>query len=126
MFLVYIDDSGDERVRCFSALVVHETKWREIQQTIRAQRREMKRSDGILIAKELHATEFVSGRGRLGPSDVHKGRRCELFNQTLGWWKNSRKYAFSTQSQDARRKRFYLSGLLTESTRLWALGTTAR
>jgi hypothetical protein len=83
MFLVYIDDSGDERVRCFSALVVHETKWREVQQQIRQHRRDMKRTDGILITKELHATEFVSGRGRLGPNAVHKGRRCELFNQTL-------------------------------------------
>lgn len=44
----------------------------------------MKRSDGILITKELHATEFVSGRGRLGPNEVHKGRRCELYLQTLG------------------------------------------
>jgi hypothetical protein len=83
LFLVYIDDSGDERVRCFSALVVHETKWREVQQQIRQHRRDMKRTDGILITKELHATEFVSGRGRLGSNDVHKGRRCELFGKTL-------------------------------------------
>ena len=83
MFLVYIDDSGDEHVRCFSALVVHETKWREIQLQIREYRRRMKQSDGILITKELHATEFVGGRGRLGPRDVHKGRRCELFRETL-------------------------------------------
>lgn len=32
MFLIYIDDSGTEQVRCFSALVIHETKWREAQQ----------------------------------------------------------------------------------------------
>ncbi len=50
---------------------------------IRQHRRKMKQTDGILITKELDATEFVSGRGRLGPQDVHKGRRCELFNETL-------------------------------------------
>lgn len=84
MFLTYIDDSGNEEVRCFSALVIHESVWRETRKLIRDHRRLMKMSDGILITKELHATDLVSGRGRLGPRDVHKGRRCELYKQTLG------------------------------------------
>src|SRR5882672_12042548 len=83
MFLVYIDDSGDERILCFSAIVVHESEWRNVQQQIRQHRRNMKETDGVLITKELHATEFVGGRGKLGPNDVHKGRRYQLFIETL-------------------------------------------
>ena len=28
VFLAYVDDSGDEKVRCFSALLIHESAWR--------------------------------------------------------------------------------------------------
>jgi hypothetical protein len=37
----------------------------------------------MLITKELHATDFVAGRGRLGPQVITKGRRCQIFLETL-------------------------------------------
>ncbi len=43
-----------------------------------------KQTDGIYITKELHATEFVAGRGNIGPDIVSKSRRCEIFRQALG------------------------------------------
>lgn len=85
MFLVYIDDSGDERHRCFSALVIHETVWRESRELIRAYRRKLKQTDGVFITKELHATDFVAGRGRIGEDVVGKGRRCQIFRETLAF-----------------------------------------
>lgn len=39
--------------------------------------------DGMLVTRELHATEFVAGRGRVGTQIVTKGRRCEIYRQTL-------------------------------------------
>jgi len=84
MFLVYIDDSGDEHTRCFSALIIHESVWKQSQLIVRNYRRQLKASDGIYVTKELHATDFVAGRGQLGLSVVTKGRRCDLFRQTLG------------------------------------------
>jgi hypothetical protein len=51
---------------------------------LRDWRRELKRTDGILITKEFHATEFVAGRGRLGPYIVTKRRRSEIFREAFG------------------------------------------
>lgn len=84
MFLVYIDDSGDEHIRCFSALIIHESVWKQSQTAIRTYRRQLKATDGIFVTKELHATDFVAGRGKLGLHVVTKGRRSEIFRQTLG------------------------------------------
>lgn len=83
MHFVYIDDSGDETTRCFAALIIHESVWKEVHVTIRNYRRALKISDGMLITKELHATDFVAGRGRVGPQVVPKGRRCQIFRETL-------------------------------------------
>jgi hypothetical protein len=83
MFFVYIDDSGDENVRCYSALVVHESKWKECHANIKAHRRALKVSDNMFVTKELHATEFVGGRGRVGTEIVTKARRGEIFRETL-------------------------------------------
>jgi hypothetical protein len=83
MFLVYIDDSGDEHTRCFSALIIHESVWKLTQFAIKDYRRRLKVSDGIFVTKELHATEFIAGRGRIGSAVVTKGRRSEIFRETL-------------------------------------------
>ncbi len=37
----------------------------------------------MFVTKELHATDFVAGRGRISPTVVTKARRVELFKQTL-------------------------------------------
>ena len=83
MHFVYIDDSGDETTRCFSALVVHETVWKSTHAAVKQHRRALKVSDGMLVTKELHATDFVAGRGRIGFRVVPKGRRCQIFRETL-------------------------------------------
>jgi hypothetical protein len=80
---VYIDDSGDERVRCYAALVIHESVWKATQAAVKQYRRGLKASDAIMVTKELHATEFVAGRGQLGARVVFKGRRCQIFKETL-------------------------------------------
>jgi hypothetical protein len=83
MHFVYIDDSGDEKNRCFSALIIHESAWKIAQSQIKNYRRELKASDGMFVTKELHATEFVAGRGKIGTRMVPKGRRCQIFRDTL-------------------------------------------
>ncbi len=83
MFLVYMDDSGDEYHRCFSALMIHESVWREALGKIRDYRRNLKISDGVFVTKEFHATDFVAGRGRIASSVVTKARRNEIFRETL-------------------------------------------
>jgi hypothetical protein len=80
---VYIDDSGDEKIRCFSALFIHESVWKQAHDAIKNHRRNLKRTDSMFVTKELHATEFIAGRGRVGREIVSKGRRCTIFRETL-------------------------------------------
>ncbi len=35
------------------------------------------------MRKEFHATEFVSGRGKIADSIIYKGTRCKIFVETL-------------------------------------------
>jgi len=83
MHLIYIDDSKDERLSVFSALSIHEDNWQKCFEKIKNFRKELKRTDGIYIYKELHAWQFVSGRGKISDTVVTKGRRCKIFNESL-------------------------------------------
>jgi len=83
MWIVYIDDSKDENACIYSALAVPVPRWRESFALVRGFRSRLKQSDGILLKTEFHATDFVAGRGRLGPQTVFKARRCEIFFETL-------------------------------------------
>ncbi|MBN2378055.1 MAG: DUF3800 domain-containing protein [Sedimentisphaerales bacterium] len=89
MHLIYIDDSMDGTnlpgtPRCvFSALAVPAERWREVFGLVKDFRRRIKQSDGIKVNKELHATEFIAGRGSLGDKIVPKRRRLELYAEAL-------------------------------------------
>ncbi len=83
MHLTYIDDSGDEELCVFSALTICADKWNSCLKRIKHFRQELQMSDGISIYKEFHAWKFVSGRGKIADGIVTKGRRCQIFKQTL-------------------------------------------
>ncbi len=83
MHLVYIDDSRDEAGCVFSALAIPADQWRNAFQKVRKFRRELKKSDGIFVYKEFHAWKFVSGRGEIADRTITKGRRCQIFKDTL-------------------------------------------
>src|SRR2546428_1846667 len=78
-----MDDSGDDNLRVYSALVLHESIWKSTLESIKQYRRAMKKQHGIFVTLELHATDFVSGRGRIAPRVVPKGARCRIFKETL-------------------------------------------
>jgi hypothetical protein len=83
MHLVYLDDSRDERLCVFSALLIPPERWRECFEQVRTFRRGLKASDGIFVRKELHAWKLVSGRGRISDRVVTKYRRCQIFREAL-------------------------------------------
>ena len=83
MHLIYIDDSGDEELSIFSALTIRADKWNSCLKEIKNFRRDIQTSDGISVYTEFHAWKFVSGRGKIADSVVPKGRRCQIFKQTL-------------------------------------------
>ncbi len=80
MHFVYIDDSGDDHLSCFSALIKPADQWRESLLHLLGVRRQMRDSDGIRIQKELHSTDWNGGKGDLSGYPVSKQRRAELFD----------------------------------------------
>lgn len=86
MHFVYIDESYDDKVLVFSAVVVAEEDWADVFAALRDYRRGLKRDFGIYIHKELHARHFVSGRGRIADRIVFKGTRCRIFMDTLDFY----------------------------------------
>jgi hypothetical protein len=82
-YLVYMDDSRDKKLCCCSALMIPADEWQRGFAMIRDWRRSLKHRSGVLIYKELHATDLVAGRGRLGDRIVPKGRRVAIFKEGL-------------------------------------------
>lgn len=83
MHLVYIDDSKDEKAVCFSALIIPADRWLESFNWLVAVRREMKKSPGIYTRLELHATDWLGGRGTVAPTTIPRVTRVSLFNYVL-------------------------------------------
>lgn len=83
MHLVYIDDSRDGHELCFSALLVPVDQWQTCLNHLVGMRRQMAASDGIYMSVELHATDWLGGRGKIARRAVPKGARVRLFNFTL-------------------------------------------
>lgn len=83
MHFVYIDDSKDGTDLYFSALIVPSDQWREGLDKIIAWRRDIKSRFGIYVQKEIHATDWLAGRGKVAPRVVSKAIRAMLFREFL-------------------------------------------
>lgn len=83
MYIFYMDDSGEGGTHMFTAIGVHSRHWKEVFAEVIRFRKELRKHAGIYMNKELHATKFVSGRGR--PSDKHldKEMRERIFSYAL-------------------------------------------
>jgi hypothetical protein len=82
MHLVYVDDSKDTKLACFSALLVPEDTWTDCLNRLIAIRRTMKDSDQVPLRMELHATEWVGGKGKR-VQHLKKPDRARLYNYFL-------------------------------------------
>jgi hypothetical protein len=83
MHLVYIDDSHDNANYCFSALLLDAAQWYHHFAYLKSLRNQLKASDGIFTTRELHATDFVGGRGNVAPQVIRRSRRVQIFNWYL-------------------------------------------
>ena len=83
MHFIYIDDSKDWERACFSALIVPAVLWSDCLDWLVGLRRQLKATDGIHIRKEIHATDWIGGKGRIGINFVDKQRRARLFDAIL-------------------------------------------
>ncbi|MCC3305598.1 DUF3800 domain-containing protein [Sneathiella sp. HT1-7] len=83
MHFVYIDDSGDNDVACFSALIIPADQWRTSIQHLLEVRRSMRVSDGVYVTKEIHSTDWLAGKGKIAQFPISKERRARLFDYYL-------------------------------------------
>lgn len=83
MHIVYIDDSKDGKNICFSAVIIPADEWLNTLNLLVEMRRAMKESDGIYMKKELHATDWLGGRGNVAENAVPKGARARLYEFVL-------------------------------------------
>lgn len=83
MHIVYVDDSKDAKHLCFSAIMLPADQWMQALDHLIGMRRAMNLSDGIYTSKELHATDWLGGRGKVAAYPVPKGTRVRLFDYAL-------------------------------------------
>lgn len=86
MYLLYIDDSGDNVAHCqvFSVVAIKDSSWHEAYEKVKNFRRALNVSHGIPVSKEFHAWKLVSGRGDLSRNRIiFKSERAEIFKNYL-------------------------------------------
>lgn len=83
MHLVYIDDSKDDASCCFSAIIIPSERWNEALEHLIAFRRKIKESHGVYTTIELHATDWLGGRGNVAPQTVRRDERAIIFRDAL-------------------------------------------
>ncbi len=81
--LFYVDESYDDNKFCLSAIGIRHSDWHECFSRIRQHRALLKQDFGIFLRKEIHAHEFVSGRGRISEQIIGKHQRSRIFDQLL-------------------------------------------
>jgi hypothetical protein len=82
--IAYIDESYDQSHFAMSALIIPMHTWRRNFEHLQSYRKHLKASLGIFTSKEFHATDFVSGRGRIAPNVISKWDRCNVFKESMG------------------------------------------
>jgi hypothetical protein len=83
MYLAYIDDSKDEQSCCFSAILIHEDEWRNALDYLISFRKKLKADHGIYVSIEMHATDWLGGRGNIAPTTIRRDQRALLFREAL-------------------------------------------
>lgn len=83
MQIVYVDDSKDEKNICFSALIIPAGRWLQAFNYLVSMRQQMKKNPGIYTRLELHATDWLGGRGNVAPTTIRRETRVSLFNYVL-------------------------------------------
>lgn len=84
MYLIYIDDSTDRPTNVFSAIAIPHQSWNDCFDYIKSWRRHLKSVHGIPLDYELHATQFLSGRGSNGAlASLSRHQRSQIFHKTF-------------------------------------------
>ncbi|SRR6266540_1424244 len=77
--ILYVDESYDSQKFCLSAIAIRHSEWKECFDRIREHRQQLKQDHGIFMRKEIHASEFVAGRGKISDRVINKWLRSRIF-----------------------------------------------
>ena len=88
MYLVYADESKDQarNLGVFCWVLVTDSSWIQAFSRLREFRRKLRDKHGIFTGKELHARQFVSGRGKYSAQSQSIEERREIYLQSLKWF----------------------------------------
>ena len=79
----YVDESYDKHRFCLSAIGIRHSEWHECINRVRKHRKILREDFGIFLRKEIHAHEFVNGRGRISDQIIGKHVRSRIFDGLL-------------------------------------------
>ena len=82
-YFIYVDESYDEKFYAYSAIFVDAFKWNSIFNSMVEWRKDWFENHQIPLDYELHATDFVGGRGS-HPTNRNKNYRAQLFYEAIG------------------------------------------
>jgi hypothetical protein len=81
--MFYVDESYDANKFCLTAIGIRHRDWREVFRLVREHRALLKEEHGIYVRKEIHARDFVSGRGKIADKDIGKWQRSRIYHGLL-------------------------------------------
>jgi hypothetical protein len=81
--IAYMDESYDSSKFAMSALIIPVAQWFDAFEHLKSWRKSLRTRYGIFVNKELHATKFVSGRGKVGNRVVPKALRAAIFHEAM-------------------------------------------
>ena len=87
MYFIYIDESYDQTHYAYSAVFINAFMWNQYFKNLSDWRRRWFDDYGIPSNYELHATDFVGGRGEY-PAKKDKAYRADLFYEAIGLIEN--------------------------------------
>ena len=103
MYLIYIDESYDEKHYAYSALFIDAFQWNYYFSHVLQWRSQWQQKHDIPLDFELHATKFVGGRGEF-PKNRDKSYRAKLFYEAIGQIERMRKiYVINAITSDKKR-----------------------
>ena len=82
--IFYVDESYDANKFCLTAIGIKHGLWKECFERVQQHRRLLKQDHGMFIRKEIHAHEFVGGRGQVSDQMIPKHTRSRIFRGLLG------------------------------------------
>lgn len=79
----YVDESWDKGKFCLTAISIKYSDWHACLKLAQDHKKNLKRNYGLLYRREWHATDLVSGRGRIADKDISKYVRSRIFRGLL-------------------------------------------